>query len=136
MNVETDSPAGAPWVTLITGITNDTSMWDDQIPALTDSYRVLRIDSRGHVLSDSLPPPYSFKRLTDDVVGVGQKLGVKRTHVAGIGLGVGASGSIDEEEMRLPRCRGASAQINPDKTWWCSTGSAHKHGAHSQHRSI
>ena len=80
-------------------------MWDDQIPALTDLYRVLRIDSRGHGLSGSLPPPYSFKRLTDDVVGVGQKLGVKRTHVAGIGLGVGASGSIDEEEMRLPLCQ-------------------------------
>tara|TARA_Y100001954_G_scaffold45011_1_gene46877 strand:+ start:6344 stop:7138 length:795 start_codon:yes stop_codon:yes gene_type:complete len=87
INVETDGPKGAPWVTFITGITNDTSMWEDHIPALTDSYRVLRIDSRGHGLSDSTPPPYSFKRLTDDVVGVWQKLGVKRTHVVGIGLG-------------------------------------------------
>ena len=47
INVEIDGPAGAPWVTLITGITNDTSMWDDHIPALTELYRVLRIDSRG-----------------------------------------------------------------------------------------
>ena len=46
INVETDGPEGAPRVTFITGITNDTSMWDDHIPPLTDSYRVLCIDSR------------------------------------------------------------------------------------------
>ena len=45
INVETDGPVGAPWITFITGITNDTSMWDDHIPALTDSYRVLRTNS-------------------------------------------------------------------------------------------
>ena len=41
-------PEGAPWVTFITGIANDLTMWDGQIPELAGDFRVLRYDSRGH----------------------------------------------------------------------------------------
>ncbi len=87
INVEIDGPDGAPWVTFITGITNDTTMWDDHVPALSQSFRLLRLDSRGHGGSDATPPPYSFKQLTDDVAGVWSTLGIERTHLVGIGLG-------------------------------------------------
>lgn len=43
-----DGREGAPWVTFITGIANDMTMWDSQIGALESDFRILRIDSRGH----------------------------------------------------------------------------------------
>ena len=43
-----DGPEGAPWITFSTGITNDTTMWDDHVDGLADRYRLLRYDSRGH----------------------------------------------------------------------------------------
>lgn len=87
INYVIDGPEGAPWVTFITGITNDTTMWDDHIPALSENFRLLRIDSRGHGGTDASPPPYSFEQLTDDVAAVWDETGVERTHVVGIGLG-------------------------------------------------
>ena len=87
INYVVDGPEGAPWVTFITGITNDAAMWDDHIPALSKNFRLLRLDSRGHGDSDATPPPYSFDQLTGDVIGVWDELGVERSHVVGIGLG-------------------------------------------------
>ena len=87
INYEIDGPDGAPWVTFITGITNDTTMWDDHVTALSQNYRLLRLDSRGHGGSDTTPGPYSFEQLTGDVVGVWDALGVEKSHVVGIGLG-------------------------------------------------
>ena len=85
INYVVDGPEGAPWVTFITGITNDAAMWDDHIPALSKNFRLLRLDSRGHGDSDATPPPYSFDQLTGDVIGVWDELGVERSHVVGLG---------------------------------------------------
>jgi len=48
-----DGPAGAPWVTCVTGIAHDVTMWDPQAKALAASYRVLRYDLRGQGGGDS-----------------------------------------------------------------------------------
>lgn len=87
INAVIDGPEGAPWVTFVTGITNDTTMWDDHVAALSTEYRLLRLDSRGHGGSDATPSPYSFEQLTSDVAGVWDELGIERSHVVGIGLG-------------------------------------------------
>lgn len=82
-----DGPEGAPWVTFVTGITNDTTMWDDHIAALGRDYRLLRLDSRGHGGTEATAPPYSFDQLSGDVIGVWDALGIERSHLVGIGLG-------------------------------------------------
>ena len=41
-------PEGAPTVVLSNSLATDLGMWDEQIPALADRYRVLRYDKRGH----------------------------------------------------------------------------------------
>ena len=87
ISYELDGPEGAPWVTFITGITNDTTMWDDHIPALSENFRLLRLDSRGHGGTDATSPPYSFEQLTGDVAAIWDELGIERSHVVGIGLG-------------------------------------------------
>ena len=80
---------GAPWVTLVTGIANDTTMWNAQLPALEPQFRVLRYDLRGQGGSQATKPPYSIDLLVRDLVGLWDKLGIKKTHLVGLGLGGG-----------------------------------------------
>jgi len=87
INCAIDGPEGAPWVTFVTGITNDTAMWDDHVPALARDFRLLRLDSRGHGGTEATQPPYSFDQLTGDVIGAWDVLGIERSHLVGIGLG-------------------------------------------------
>jgi 3-oxoadipate enol-lactonase len=87
INYVVDGPEDAPWVTFSTGITNDTTMWDDHVAGLADRYRLLRYDSRGHGASQATPPPYTFDQLTGDVLGLWDALGIERSHLVGIGLG-------------------------------------------------
>jgi len=79
--------AGAPWVTFVTGIANDTTLWSGQAEALSDRFRVLRYDLRGQGKSEATPPPYSIKLLSDDLVALWDALEIKRSHLVGLGLG-------------------------------------------------
>ena len=36
-------------------------MWDSQLPALTDKYRVIRVDTRGHGQSDAPAGEYTLR---------------------------------------------------------------------------
>ncbi len=87
LNCVVDGIEGKPWITFVTGIANDHTLWDAQIPALTPHYRVLRIDSRGHGLSTSSPPPYTLPQLVEDVIAVWDSLKIRRSAIAGLGLG-------------------------------------------------
>ena len=82
-----DGPADAPWVTFVTGIANDVTMWEGQVRALADRFRVLRYDLRGQGGSDATPPPYSIAGLGDDLVALWDALGIRRSHLVGLGLG-------------------------------------------------
>jgi 3-oxoadipate enol-lactonase len=86
VNTRIDGPAGAPWLTLVTGIANDLSMWDAQMPALRD-FQVLRYDLRGQGGTQVTPAPYSIAMLVLDLVSLLDSLGIRKTHLAGLGLG-------------------------------------------------
>jgi 3-oxoadipate enol-lactonase len=81
-----DGKEGAPWLTLVTGIANDLSMWDAQLPALGD-FRVLRYDLRGQGGTQATPGPYSIELLVDDLADLWDALEVGGSHLAGLGLG-------------------------------------------------
>ena len=89
VNHKVNGSEGAPWVTLVTGIANDTTMWDAQMPALEPHFRVLRYDLRGQGGTQASSPPYSIAQLVQDLVGLWDKLGIKKTHLVGLGLGGG-----------------------------------------------
>jgi 3-oxoadipate enol-lactonase len=72
---------------LLTGIANDHTLWSSAAARLADDFRVLRIDMRGHGGSDAPPAPYSLTDLVDDVLGLWHALGVRRSVLAGLGLG-------------------------------------------------
>lgn len=71
---------------LIHGWSFDTRCWDDQVPALSQHFRVLRYDLRGFGKSDmpQLGETYSH---TDDLVALLDHLSIERVHVLGHSFG-------------------------------------------------
>ena len=56
-------------------------MWDDNIAALTDRYRVIRYDARGHGQSQVTEGPYSIALLAQDLVGLMDMLNINQAHL-------------------------------------------------------
>ena len=79
--------AGSRWVTLVTGIANDLTMWDAQVLVLERGLRILRYDLRGHGGSEATPGPYSMKLLVEDLKALLDSLSVRTTSLVGLGLG-------------------------------------------------
>jgi 3-oxoadipate enol-lactonase len=82
-----DGPADAPVVVLSNSLGATRGMWDPQVPALAERYRVVTYDTRGHGESPAPPGPYTVDDLVDDVVALLDRLGARRAHVAGLSLG-------------------------------------------------
>lgn len=82
-----DGASDRPVLLLSNSIGTDLHMWDGQVPALTEHFRVLRYDARGHGASDVPSGPYSLDRLGRDVVELLDQLGLERVHVLGLSLG-------------------------------------------------
>jgi 3-oxoadipate enol-lactonase len=117
VNHKVSGREGGPWVTLVTGIANDTTMWNAQLPALEPHFHVLRYDLRGQGGTQATKPPYSIDLLVRDLVGLWDKLGIKKTHLVGLGLGGGivqAAGVRHGERLisLMPVC--CRARMVPD----------------------
>ncbi|MFQ1002463.1 3-oxoadipate enol-lactonase [Modestobacter sp. SSW1-42] len=82
-----EGPDDAPVLLLSNSLGSDLSMWDPQVPALTERFRVVRYDTRGHGRSPSSRGDLTIDDLTDDVVALLDRLGVARAHVAGVSIG-------------------------------------------------
>ncbi|HYG86500.1 MAG TPA: 3-oxoadipate enol-lactonase [Azospirillum sp.] len=80
-------PPGAPVVLFANSIGTSFHIWDAQVPALSERYRVLRYDMRGHGLTDATPAPYSMDMLADDALALLDALGIERAHVVGLSIG-------------------------------------------------
>lgn len=84
-------PANAPVLLLANSIGTSLHIWDATLPALTQRFRVLRYDMRGHGLTGVSPvgadSGYSMDRLADDAVALLDALGVGRAHVCGLSIG-------------------------------------------------
>jgi 3-oxoadipate enol-lactonase len=76
-----------PWVTLVTGIANDLSMWDAQVAALERDFRVLRYDLRGQGGTQPTSGPYTIELLVRDLVELLDALQIRETSLVGLGLG-------------------------------------------------
>jgi 3-oxoadipate enol-lactonase len=80
-------PEHAPVVVLSNSIGTDLHLWDDQVSVLSQRFRVLRYDQRGHGRSSAPPGPYDLKQLGSDVLDLLDSLGLDRVHFAGVSLG-------------------------------------------------
>ena len=87
--------AGHRWVTFVTGIANDLSMWDGQITALEHDFRILRYDLRGHGGTWSTAGEYTIDLLVQDLVELLDDQKVQRTSLVGVGLGGAIAQAFD-----------------------------------------
>ncbi|MFN0263714.1 alpha/beta fold hydrolase [Tepidamorphus sp. 3E244] len=86
-NCRVDGPDGAPWVTLSHALANNLTLWDEIADMLSDRFRVLRYDQRGHGQSEAPAGPYTFPMLIDDVLGIWEHFGVEKSHWIGLSIG-------------------------------------------------
>ena len=115
-----DGPENGPVVMMSNSLASNYTMWDAQIPALTDKYRVLRYDQRGHGGSASTKPPYSFDMLLEDARALLDALGIGKVHFCGLSMG-GMTGQLfgaryPEMLRSLTLCDTTSKM--PDPTVW------------------
>lgn len=82
-----DGADGLPVLVLSNSIATTHRMWDDCIADLSQWFRVLRYDTRGHGGSDSPVGPYSLDRLGRDVIELLDHLDIARAHFCGLSLG-------------------------------------------------
>lgn len=80
-------PADPPTIVLISSLGSDRSMWTHQTSALSEEFRVVADDLRGHGDSDVPSGPYSIAELAADVLRVLDDHDVPRAHVVGLSIG-------------------------------------------------
>jgi pimeloyl-ACP methyl ester carboxylesterase len=76
-----------PDVLLIGGLGDPASVWDPQVAALANSFRVTRFDARGTPGAPIPPGPYRLDDLVDDACAVLDAADIERAHVVGSSLG-------------------------------------------------
>jgi 3-oxoadipate enol-lactonase len=65
----------------------DLGLWDAQVPAFAERFRVLRYDGRGHGGSEVTPGPYTVELLARDLLALLDGLALPRVHLCGLSLG-------------------------------------------------
>ena len=85
---EADGPEDGQAVLLIMGLGYPAAMWFRQLPALTERYRVIRVDNRGagHT-GDVSGAPYTVETMAADCLAVLDAAEVTSAHVVGISMG-------------------------------------------------
>ena len=80
-------PADAPPLVLSGSLGSTLAMWDPQVDALSERFRVIRIDHRGHGGSPVPPGPYRIADLAGDAVALLDTLGLDRVAWCGLSMG-------------------------------------------------
>ncbi len=80
-------PVDAPLAVLTHGAAADHNMFNRQLPALTDHYRVLTWDMRGHGQSRPMGTPFTVPGAAEDLVAILDALGVQKAIVGGQSTG-------------------------------------------------
>ena len=84
LNYRIDGPDEAPGVVMGNSLATNFSMWEDQAKVLSKSYRVLRMDKRGHGSSGIGGQEFSIEDLANDVVRLSCELGFEGGHYIGL----------------------------------------------------
>ena len=82
-----DGPRRGPVLVLGNSLGTTREIWDPQLLALGDSFRLLRYEHRGHGGSPALPGPYALADLGADVLRLLDDFGIDHASYCGISLG-------------------------------------------------
>ena len=82
-----EGPEDAPVVVFSNSLGTTGVMWDAQAAALSDRFRVLRYDTRGHGGTPAPPGPYKVGDLARDVLALLDRLELERVSFCGLSIG-------------------------------------------------
>jgi 3-oxoadipate enol-lactonase len=88
MNIhyQIDGPQDAPVIVLSNSLGTSLSMWEPQLPALTQNFRVLRYDTHGHGQTTKRGK-ITLAQLGEDVITLLDHLNIEKAHFCGISMG-------------------------------------------------
>ncbi|EIK54068.1 beta-ketoadipate enol-lactone hydrolase [Stutzerimonas stutzeri TS44] len=120
LNYHLDGAEDSPVLVLSNSLGTSLGMWDEQVPAFAEHFRVLRYDTRGHGESSVSPGPYSIEQLGRDVLDLLDALDVERFSFCGLSMG-GLIGQwlglhAGPRLQRLVLCNTA-AKIGTEQVW-------------------
>jgi 3-oxoadipate enol-lactonase len=115
-----EGPEDALVLVMSNSLGTDLTMWDPQMPALLQRFRVLRYDTRGHGKSSVPKTPYQVDRLGKDVLALMDSLGIPKAMFCGLSMG-GMTGmwlgvNAPDRFSKLVLCNTA-AKIGTDQVW-------------------
>ena len=87
LNVTVEGRDGGPTLMLSNSLGSTLQMWEPQMRALTQVFRVIRYDRRGHGKSQVPPAPYSIARFGHDALAILDDLNIERVHWCGVSMG-------------------------------------------------
>jgi 3-oxoadipate enol-lactonase len=120
LNYELSGPPDAPVIAFTGSLGTDLSMWQPQSEPLSERFRVLRYDIRGHGASPAPPLPYSIADLGADLTGLLDLLEIERASLCGLSIGgmvsMWVAANAPERVERLVLCC-TSAQLGPPESW-------------------
>src|SRR5579859_4588649 len=90
-------PVHRPLVVLTHGATVDHHTFDVQLPVLSQHYRVLTWDVRGHGLSQPIGKAFSIRAAVEDLLAILDQLGEQEVSLVGQSMG----GNIAQELLFL-----------------------------------
>jgi 3-oxoadipate enol-lactonase len=87
LNVEVVGPERAPALMLCNSLGTDLHMWDPQLKAFSDDFRLIRYDRRGHGKSGVTKGPYSMEMLGRDALAIIDGLSLPKVSWCGLSMG-------------------------------------------------
>ena len=117
---ELEGQDDAPVLVLANSLGTTLGMWDDQAPAFSERFRLVRFDNRGHGGSPVPEAPYAIEDLGRDTLAMLDNLGIERFSFCGLSIG-GMTGmwiasEVPERVERLTLLC-TSALLGPRETW-------------------
>lgn len=83
-----DGPGDAPWIVFSNSLATDLTLWDAQVDAFKDAWRILRYDYRGHGRSAPADGGDSGRdTLAADLLAIMDGVGIDRAHHIGTSMG-------------------------------------------------
>jgi len=87
LNVAIEGRDEAPTLLMMHSIGCDLTLWDPQVEALAEQFRIVRFDARGHGGSDAPKGNYTLVRLAQDALVVLDAVRADSAYLCGLSLG-------------------------------------------------
>ena len=130
VHVSSDGEDDRPAILMSNSLAADLTMWDSQAAALSQDFRIIRYDTRGHGQTEATTGGYSLDLLVDDVVALLDTLGIPAVHFIGLSLGGMIGQLLGAREphrlLSLTLCA-TFAQTSPD-LWMERIETVSRHG--------